>query len=198
MATTETPTQSHWQCGLNELEAMSPDELLIEFVRTQDRVEEAVQEMGVLIAGSTPPARRFNRSARRSVTPSTARDVQKRCAAIPTVPQGDTPTRQRTGARRNSRYRHTRAAICPRTGPLAVWPSISWLAFGRLQTTLRSNSPYGCSYPARAGSSSGRRPSAGHSQCSWACGSRIQPRRHGHDRRSACNGRGIRASIAVA
>ena len=49
MATTETPTQSGWQCGLNELEAMSPDELLIEFVRTQDRVEEAVQEMRVLI-----------------------------------------------------------------------------------------------------------------------------------------------------
>jgi hypothetical protein len=49
MATTETPRQSDWQCGLNELEAMSPDELLIEFVRTQDRVEEAVQEMGVLI-----------------------------------------------------------------------------------------------------------------------------------------------------
>ena len=49
MATTETPTQSDWPCGLNELEAMSPDELLIEFVRTQVRVEEAVHEMGVLI-----------------------------------------------------------------------------------------------------------------------------------------------------
>ncbi len=49
MATTETPTQSDWPCGLCELEAMSPDELLIEFVRTQDRVEEAVQEMEVLI-----------------------------------------------------------------------------------------------------------------------------------------------------
>jgi hypothetical protein len=49
MATTETPTQSDWPCGLNDLEAMSPDELLIEFVRTQDRVEEAVKEMGVLI-----------------------------------------------------------------------------------------------------------------------------------------------------
>jgi hypothetical protein len=49
MATTETPTQSDWPCGLSELEGMSPDELLIEFVRTQVRVEEAVQEMGVLI-----------------------------------------------------------------------------------------------------------------------------------------------------
>ena len=46
---TETPTQSDWPCGLNMLEAMSPDELLIEFVRTQGRVEDAVQEMGVLI-----------------------------------------------------------------------------------------------------------------------------------------------------
>lgn len=46
---TETPTQSNWPCGLNELEAMSPDELIVEIVRTQDRVEDAVQEMGVLI-----------------------------------------------------------------------------------------------------------------------------------------------------
>ena len=59
MATTETPTRSDWPCGLSELEAMSPAELLIEFVRTQDRVEEAVQEMGVLIrlmAGRLPSA----------------------------------------------------------------------------------------------------------------------------------------------
>jgi len=49
MATTETPTQSDWPCGLCELEAMSPNELFMEFTRTQDRVEEAVHEMGVLI-----------------------------------------------------------------------------------------------------------------------------------------------------
>jgi hypothetical protein len=49
MATTETPTHSDWPCGLCELEAMSPDELVMEFMRTQDRVEEAVHEMGVLI-----------------------------------------------------------------------------------------------------------------------------------------------------
>ena len=35
---TETPTPSNWPCGLNELEAMSPGELLIEFVRTHDRL----------------------------------------------------------------------------------------------------------------------------------------------------------------